>query len=313
MHQRNIPQWSGNMARIGSALSLREAHQRRLVRRAPDSHEEWVRSIWRVAGTAVRELDATDAYTAGHSVRVGELAGAMGVRMGLTSTEVQLLRLGGALHDIGKLRVPRELMTKPGKLTPEEYRRVMTHPEIGARILAPLGGRFPTIIAVVRSHHERVDGTGLPDGLGGANIPLAARIVSVADAFDAMTSARPYRTVVRSTVEALAELEGSAGTQFDCTCVQALVTLCGAGLHAGGIAREAERTWGGRLATRLAPQSRLRDWRRIGAAGFEPATSWSQTRRATGLRHAPKRSRTGTDKTDRLTVSYPARGTGVTI
>ncbi|OGU05945.1 MAG: hypothetical protein A2W29_06410 [Gemmatimonadetes bacterium RBG_16_66_8] len=171
-------------------------------------------------------MDATDAYTAGHSVRVGYVAGAIGSCLGLTPLEIRLLQLGGGLHDIGKLRVPAALIAKQGGLSLDEYRCVMEHTVLGERLLARIRGQYPTITAVVRWHHERIDGRGLPDGLAGAAIPLPARIVAVADAFDAMTSTRPYRGAVLSTDEAVAELERSVGTQFDGTCVRGLRVAC---------------------------------------------------------------------------------------
>ncbi|HWP37955.1 MAG TPA: HD-GYP domain-containing protein [Gemmatimonadales bacterium] len=164
----------------------------------------------------------SDLCTAGHSIRVGGLAHAMARQLGLSRREVRLIRIGGLLHDIGKVGVPKALLSKPEPLTDDEYRRVMAHTTLGARMLAPLGTRYPTILGIVRWHHERVDGRGLPDGLRGDAIPLGARIVAVADAFDAMTSARPYRRFPLSAAEAIVELEHGAGTQFDATCVRAL-------------------------------------------------------------------------------------------
>jgi HD-GYP domain-containing protein (c-di-GMP phosphodiesterase class II) len=143
--------------------------------------------------------------------------------LGLSSQEIEDIALGGELHDIGKIGVPEDLLHKPGSLTPEEHRRVMEHPVIGERILRSLLLHRPIPLAIVRWHHEWVSGQGLPDGLPGAATPLAARIIAVADAFDAMTSVRPYR-VARTPREALRELEHAAEVQFDGDCVRAFAS-----------------------------------------------------------------------------------------
>ena len=124
------------------------------------------------------------------------------------------IELGGHVHDIGKIGVRETVLNKPGPLTAEEYQHIMTHPVLGWRILAPLLGDTPLALNIVRSHHERFDGRGVPDGLAGDEIPLEARIVAAADAFDAMTSDRPYRRG-RAIDAALDELRRCAGTQFD--------------------------------------------------------------------------------------------------
>jgi hypothetical protein len=165
-------------------------------------------------------LDACDPYTGGHSARVSTYAMAIGRALGLEPDLIATLGLGGELHDIGKIGVPQHLLTKAGKLTPAEYRAVMDHTTTGEKILLPLLHNHPTVLEIVRSHHERWDGHGLPDGLEGEQIPLAARIVAVADTFDAMTSDRPYRAALTSAT-ALCELERGAGSQFDPECVAA--------------------------------------------------------------------------------------------
>ncbi|MDP3772908.1 MAG: HD-GYP domain-containing protein [Gemmatimonadales bacterium] len=166
-------------------------------------------------------LEAKDPYTWGHSMRVSALGAAMAAELGLCRGERADIRLGGELHDVGKIGVPDDLLHKEGPLTPDEYRRVMQHPLIGERILAPLIHHRPTVLHIVRSHHERMDGRGLPDGLAGEDIPLAARIIAVADAFDAMTSHRSYRSSLPVSA-AILELEINAGIQFDAECVGAL-------------------------------------------------------------------------------------------
>jgi putative nucleotidyltransferase with HDIG domain len=167
-------------------------------------------------------LDARDPYTAGHSERVSALAVEMGRAMALDEQALGVLRLGALLHDIGKIGVPDDVLGKPAALTPPEFELIRAHPVIGARILRSipfLAAHLP----IVELHHERPDGTGYPYGLAGDAIPLAARIVHVADAYDAMTSARAYRPA-RSPQEAIAELNRGIGSDFDGASVHALVT-----------------------------------------------------------------------------------------
>ena len=171
----------------------------------------------------VQALRAKDSYTASHSLRVSAYSKAMAQEMKLASDITRQIELGGELHDVGKIGVPERLLTKNGPLLEHEYRQVMQHTLIGVTILAPLLAEYPTVLEVVRSHHERFDGGGGPDRLRGDEIPLAARIVSVADAFDAMTTTRPYRKSM-TVHAALDELRKNAGLQFDPRCVRALVT-----------------------------------------------------------------------------------------
>jgi putative nucleotidyltransferase with HDIG domain len=166
-------------------------------------------------------LDARDPYTAGHSERVSRFSVAMGEELGLDAESIETLRLGALLHDIGKIGVPDEVLRKPGLLSPAEFESIKTHPTAGARILRSIAFLAPHI-PIVELHHERPDGLGYPYGLAGDDIPLFARIVHVADAFDAMTSARAYRSG-RIPVEAMAELRRGIGTDFDGPSVEALV------------------------------------------------------------------------------------------
>jgi HD-GYP domain-containing protein (c-di-GMP phosphodiesterase class II) len=128
--------------------------------------------------------------------------------------------LGAELHDVGKIGVSEGILHKAGKLSEVEYRHIMEHPVIGARILGPLMRDAPGALSIVRSHHERFDGKGLPDGLAGEAIPFEARVVAVADAFDAMTSVRPYRPSLQVSI-AMKELEEGKGVQFDPAVVDA--------------------------------------------------------------------------------------------
>jgi putative nucleotidyltransferase with HDIG domain len=166
-------------------------------------------------------LDARDPYTAGHSERVSALSVLMGRQMQLAAPDLDVLRLGALLHDIGKIGVPDDVLRKPGALTAEEFEQIKRHPGLGARILRQVPFLTPHL-PIVELHHERPDGKGYPFGLREDDIPLAARIVHVADAFDAMTSARAYRPA-RARADAVAELQRHSGTQFDPASVDALV------------------------------------------------------------------------------------------
>lgn len=170
----------------------------------------------------VQALEVKDPYTRGHSVRVSHYSTAIARVLGLDDETVRQIELGGHVHDIGKIGVREAVLNKPGRLTPEEYAHIMTHPVVGWQILSPLLLDAPIALTIVRSHHERFDGRGVPDGLAGEAIPLEARIAAVADAFDAMTSGRPYRPV-RTLESAVAELERHAGTQFDPRCLEAFL------------------------------------------------------------------------------------------
>jgi HD-GYP domain-containing protein (c-di-GMP phosphodiesterase class II) len=141
------------------------------------------------------------------------MALAVGRELGFTARELQDLRYGAILHDIGKIGVPDAILRKPGKLDTDEWKLMRQHPDIGSRILAPVP-QLAGAARIVRHHHERYDGKGYPDGLAGEAIPLGARILTVVDSFSAITDARVYKAA-RSEVEALAELKKHAGTQFD--------------------------------------------------------------------------------------------------
>src|SRR5438105_697906 len=160
-------------------------------------------------------LELKDPYTRGHSVRVSQYSSILARALKLDHDVVRQIELGGHVHDIGKIGVREAVLNKTEKLTEEEYEHVMIHPLVGWRVLAPLLGDAPVALNIVRSHHERMDGRGVPDGLVGDTIPLEARIVAVADAIDAMTSGRPYRGNELTLEEALHELQRNAGTQFD--------------------------------------------------------------------------------------------------
>jgi diguanylate cyclase (GGDEF)-like protein len=167
---------------------------------------------YRAAASLAKAVDARDTYTGSHSERVSELAARVALRIGLDPEQVELTRLAGSLHDLGKLAIPEEILRKPGALTDSERLVLERHSQIGFRMLDSLG--VDPVANLVLHHHERWDGAGYPDNLRGEQIPLGARIIFVADAYDAMTSDRIYRRK-RSPEAALAELRRCAGTQFD--------------------------------------------------------------------------------------------------
>ena len=173
---------------------------------------------FRAAASLARAVDARDVYTGSHSQRVAELAARTARRLGLPEEEVELTRLAASLHDLGKLAIPEEILRKPGPLTEPERIVLERHPQIGFRMLESLG--VDPVADWVLHHHERWDGSGYPDGLPGEQIPLGARIIFVADAYDAMTSERIYRRRV-SSEQAVAELQRCAGSQFDPEIVDA--------------------------------------------------------------------------------------------
>ena len=173
---------------------------------------------YRAAASLAKAVDARDAYTGSHSERVGELAARIARRLGLDEPRIELTRLAASLHDLGKLAIPEEILRKPGQLNESERLVLQRHPQIGFRMLESLG--VEPIAEWVLHHHERWDGDGYPDRLRGDEIPLGARIIFVADAYDAMTSERVYRKPFTSS-EALEELERCAGSQFDPEIVDA--------------------------------------------------------------------------------------------
>jgi putative two-component system response regulator len=186
-------------ARVARALEKRalvmqnryyQAHlERRVQEQAQRIRELFLEGVQMLA----RALEAKDAYLRGHSVRVSRYSVETGRLLGLGDPELEQIRIGGELHDIGKIGTRESVLQKPGSLTADERHQISEHPVLGERMLAPLARESPAVLRIVRSHHERLDGSGFPDGLRGDNIPLEARIVAVADAFDAMTSERPYR------------------------------------------------------------------------------------------------------------------------
>ena len=180
-------------------------------------------------------VDARDTYTAGHSRRVRELAFAIGRELNLPSEELETLNQAALLHDIGKIAVPDAILLKHGPLSPAEWQLMRAHPQEGARIIEKLG-YLEDVVPAIRHHHERQDGQGYPDGLEGDAIPLAARIIHVADALDAMTTRRVYREAM-SLEHALDELRRGRGTDFCARCVDALERALESGALEAGLER----------------------------------------------------------------------------
>jgi putative nucleotidyltransferase with HDIG domain len=195
----------------GEALS----HHERRELTAGDSQAE-IRAL-------VQALAESDGDTYRHSLEVAATATVLGRQLGLDRTELVEVELGALLHDVGKLRLPRELLTKPGELTEEERRVIRLHPDWGADMVASIPG-LEAVALIVRLHHERPDGRGYPYGLTHDRIPMATRIVSVCDAYGAMTKRRPYSAPLDLDA-ALDELERNAGTQFDSEVVEALTAF----------------------------------------------------------------------------------------
>jgi putative nucleotidyltransferase with HDIG domain len=160
-----------------------------------------------------RAIEARDPHSSGHAARVGVMAEVVAARLGWDEADIEVLRMGAALHDVGKVSVPERILCKPGPLDPNELAVMRRHPEEGARMVARVR-ELRLAVPAVLYHHERWDGGGYPVGVEGEAIPAEARVLAVVDAFDAMTSDRSYRRAMTEQL-AVAELERSAGTQFD--------------------------------------------------------------------------------------------------
>jgi len=200
-------------------LELKE-YQQFLEERVEEQTKEIRKLSLGAIEALVSALEAKDKYTGGHSRRVTEIALALGNELGLSTRDMEDLRWGSLLHDVGKIAVDQLVQNKPDKLTREEYEHIMIHAHVGADIVRPLvDGK---IIEMIEHHHDHYDGSGLHQVIAGGDIPLGARILAVADAFDAMISDRPYRSAL-SVTEAIDEIKRCAGTQFDPAIVTAFL------------------------------------------------------------------------------------------
>lgn len=200
-----------------SSLAVQAASVIENARLYDQLHETFLSTVNVLAET----IEMRDHYTGGHTRRVRDFSMAIGRTMGLEPEQLDALRLAASLHDIGKIGIDDGILRKPGRLSREEFEQIKRHSEYGGEILQHVKG-LRHVAAVVRSHHERYDGRGYPDGLKGEEIPLLARIIAVADAFDAMISHRPYRSALPMDAT-LAELNNNKGAQFDPHCTVALL------------------------------------------------------------------------------------------
>jgi len=200
-------------ARAFRVQRAREEYRKRLERTVRQRTRQVRRTFLSAINSLVRTLEARDPYTCGHSLRVRDYVRRLADALGWNVRQRRRLTLAARLHDIGKVGLPETILNKPDALTEQEQGIVREHPLIGERILAPII-RSPAVRAAIRGHHERYDGSGYPDGLAGNQIPVLARVLSVADCFDAMTSARAYRAALPKR-DALELLRAGAGSQFD--------------------------------------------------------------------------------------------------
>ncbi len=182
-----------------------------------------IKLYYKIVKALMFALEARASYLKGHSERVTRYSMMLGKKLGLETKELKIITFIGKIHDIGKIALSDVILNKKGPLTPTERDQVNLHPLIGTRILANVGF-LDEYLPIVRNHHERYDGLGYPDGLRNYHIPLLARIFSVADAYDAMTSDRPYRRKMTKE-EAIEELVRNQGTQFDPIIVKAFLSL----------------------------------------------------------------------------------------
>jgi HD-GYP domain-containing protein (c-di-GMP phosphodiesterase class II) len=189
------------------------AHQAKLAIANASSYEGLERTFVSTVEALANALEANDEYTSRHARSISDLSLRVGAALGLDERTLKRLEFGALLHDIGKIGIPSDILSKPGRLTAVERQIVQTHPELGERIIAPID-RLQSVCPVVRHCHERWDGAGYPDGVAGEDIPLESRIIFVCDAYDAMTTDRPYRRRL-SHPEALRRLAEGGGTQFD--------------------------------------------------------------------------------------------------
>jgi response regulator RpfG family c-di-GMP phosphodiesterase len=230
-------------------------HERRLSEELTVANAQLERANLSFASGLVATLDARDQYTAGHSAAVAVYSRDISARMGLDEATQQKIYVSGLVHDIGKIGLSAGLLEKPGALTLDERRQMQEHSAIGERILANVE-TYPDIAVVVRHHHERVDGNGYPDNLVGEEIPLLSRIIAVADAYNAMTSNRPYREAMPSRVARL-RLAQAVESQFDTSVVAAFEAILAGADESYRMARSEEFSFGAAGSTAATPEEVL--------------------------------------------------------
>jgi putative two-component system response regulator len=205
-------------------LELENRDYQQHLKQKVEEQAKKIRNAFFSAITALAyALEAKDRYTSGHSQRVSEISVAIARELGLLQEDVSKIELAGRVHDVGKIGVRESVLNKPGQLTDAEFQHIKCHPEAGERILAPIV-EDREVLQIVRHHHERYDGAGYPDGLCGDEIPLGAKILAVADSYDAMISGRPYRGAM-SVETACAEIEWGRNTQFDPEVAEAFLRI----------------------------------------------------------------------------------------
>lgn len=188
-----------------------------------EQHEKLERISMQIVKALSGAIDAKDTYTNGHSTRVAEYSREIAGRAGFSEEIQDDIYMMGLLHDVGKIGIPDAIINKPAKLTDEEYAIIKNHPILGAKILENIT-EFPKLSTGARWHHERYDGRGYPDGISGEEIPTEARIIAIADAYDAMSSRRSYRDVLPQ-AQVRAEVEKGKGTQFDPVFAEVMLTM----------------------------------------------------------------------------------------
>jgi HD-GYP domain-containing protein (c-di-GMP phosphodiesterase class II) len=208
-----------------------QEHIERLAKAAQENRELFVGTVKALAAA----IDGKDKYTRGHSERVARISVAIGKQLGLSTEELETLRISALLHDVGKIAIDDNILKKPAALTTEEYEIMKTHPQKGYKIMSQIPA-MKEFLPGMYMHHEMVDGKGYPQGLTDKQIPLQAKIVSVADTFDAMTIDRPYQKGMLLP-EALERIKTFVGTRYDASVVNALIRGCDAGEIGQGVVR----------------------------------------------------------------------------
>ncbi len=203
---------------MANIQAQRKAEEERL-----ESLEQLTQSMTGIIQALATTIEMRDPYTAGHQRRVAHLASAIAEKMGLPPEKIKIIKLAAEVHDIGKIHVPAEILSKPGKISEVEFNLIKTHPQVGYEVLKNIDFPWP-IADIVHQHHERLDGSGYPQGLKNGQILLEARIIAVADVVEAMASHRPYRPA-KKIQEALQEIDRQKGKLYDPKVVKACLQL----------------------------------------------------------------------------------------